>query len=118
MPRCGAHLSVRANGPSAVGEQLGHVVVADELPQASLQVEVPVEAQCAVAPEGGAVLVRRDLADALRVAGGLGDEAVARAHLVVVQQVGAAVVAHARAVRTESQLEVGQRTRGDHRQHT
>lgn len=40
----GTNLSVSTDGAPAVSEQLGHVVVAAELPQTSFQVEVPVEA--------------------------------------------------------------------------
>lgn len=37
--------------------------------------------------------------------------------LAVVQQVGAAMISHPRAIRTERQLKVGERTSGDHREH-
>lgn len=40
-----ADLSVSADGTAAVVEQLRHVVVAGELPEAGFQVQVPVEAQ-------------------------------------------------------------------------
>lgn len=94
-----AHLSISPNGPAAVAEQLRHVVVVCELPQAGLQVEVPVEPQSAGTPEVCAVLVRRRFADHLLISSGLCDEGKASLGLGVIQQVGAAVVADAGAVR-------------------
>lgn len=111
------HLSVSADGAPAVGEQLGHVVVAGELPQAGLQVEVAVEAQRVVASQGAAELVRRRVAHALRVARGSRDEAVAGGDLLVVEQVGAAVVPDPGAVRAERQVKVHERAGGDYRKH-
>ena len=111
------HLSVSPYGASAVGEQLRHVVVAGELPQAGLQVQVPVEAQRAVPPQRAAELIGRRVPHAFGVARGRGDEAVTRGDLVVVEQVGAAVVADPRSVGAESQFEVHERAGGDHREH-
>lgn len=111
------HLAVSADGASAVGEQLGHVIVAGELPQTGLQVEVPVEAQCAVAAHGTAVLVRRRVSHALGAARGGSDEAVTRGDLLVVEQVGATVVSDPGTVGAESQFKVHERASGDHRKH-
>ena len=111
------YLPVGPDGPPAVAEQLRHVVEAGELPQARLQVQVPVEAQGVGGAHGAAVLVGRRLADDLGVLGGVRDEAVARLDLVEVQQVGAAVVAHARAVRAQGQLEVLESSGRDDGQH-
>lgn len=102
-------LSVSPDGAPTVGEQLGHVVVAAELPQTGFQVEVPVEAECAVPPERAAELIRRRLSHAVGAARRRGDEAVARGDLLVVQQVGAAVVSDPGSVGTERQLEVHER---------
>lgn len=111
------HLSVCANGASTGVKQFRHVVVAAELPQARLQVEVAVEAQGVGAAHAHTVLVRRGLSDDLRVLGGVGDEAVTCLDLVEVQQVGAAVVSHAGAVGTQGQLKVREGPRGDDWQH-
>ena len=111
------HLSISPYGASAVGEQLGHVVVAAELPETGLQVEVPVEAQRAVPPQSAAELVGRRVSHALGAAGRGGDEAVARGDLAVVEQVGAAVVSHASPVGAESQVKVHERPSGDDRKH-
>lgn len=94
-----AYLSISPDGAAAVAEQLRHVVVVCELPQTGLQVEVPVEPQGAGPPEVRAVLVRRRFADHLLISGGLCDEGEASPGLGVIQQVGAAVVADAGAVR-------------------
>lgn len=113
----GTHLSVSPYVAPAVGEQLRHVVVACELPQAGFQVQVPVETQRAVPPQGAAELIGRRMSHALRVAGGGGDEAVTCADLLVVEQVGAAVVSDPGPVRAESQFKVHKGPSGDHRQH-
>lgn len=93
------------------------MIVAAELPETRLQVEVPVEAQRAVAAQGAAELVRRRVSHALGAARGGGDEAVARGDLLMVQQVGATVVAHPGPVGAESQLKVHERAGGDDRKH-
>lgn len=111
------HLAVRADGSPAVRQQLGHVVVAAELPQTSFQVQVPVEAQRAVPPERAAELIRRRVARAVGVARGRRDEAVTCGDLLVVQKVGAAVVSHAGSIGTECQLKVHERPGGDHWKH-
>lgn len=113
-----AYLSISSNGASTVTEQLRHVVVAGEFPQARLQVEVSVESQCAGSPEGGAVLVRGHLADHFWVSGGFGEEAVAGRDLAVVQQIGAAMVANAGTIRAQCELKVRQRSGGHYGQHT
>lgn len=113
-----AHLSISANGASAVAEQLRHVVVAGELPQTCFQVEVSVEPQRAGSPEGRTELVRCGLTNHFRVFGGVGEEAVASLHLCVVQQVGTAMVSHAGTIGAESEFKVGQGSSGHHRQHT
>lgn len=100
------YLSIRAYRASAVIEQLGHVVVAGELPETSLQVEVPVESQGVGRAHGGAVLVGRRLADDLGVLRCVSDEAVAGLDLVEVQQVGAAMVSHPCAVWAQGELKV------------
>ena len=103
------NLSVSPDGTPAVCEQLGHVVVAAELPPAGFQVQVPVEAQCALPPERAAELIRRHVSHAVGVERGLGDEAVGCGDLLVVQEVGAAVVSDPGSVGTERQLEVCER---------
>lgn len=103
-----AYLSVSPDRAAAVAEQLGHVVVVGELPQTGLQVEVPVEPQGAGSPEVRAVLVRRRLTNHLLISGGLSDEGEASLGLGVIQQVGAAVVAHAGAVGAQRELKVGE----------
>lgn len=113
----GTHLSVSPYVAPAVGEQLGHVVVAGELPQAGFQVQVPVETQRAVPPQGAAELIGRRISHTLGVTGGGGDEAVTCADLLVVEQVGAAVVSDPGPVRAESQFKVHEGPSGDHRQH-
>lgn len=85
------------------------MVVAAELPQTGLQVQVPVEAQGAVPPEPAAELIRRRVSHAVGVARGGGDEAVSRGDLLVVQEVGAAVVSDPGSVGTERQLKVRER---------
>lgn len=111
------HLAVSADGASAVGEQLGHVIVAGELPQTGLQVEVLVEAQRAVAAQGAAVLVRRRVSHALGATRGGGDKAVTRGDLLVVEQVGATVVSDSGTIGAESQFKVHEGASGDHRKH-
>ena len=112
------YLSISPNGASAVAEQLGHVVVAGELPQAGLQVQVPVEPQRAGSPEGAAELVRGRVADDFWVLGGVGEEAVASLDLGEVQQVRAAVVADTGSVRAQRELEVREGPGGHYGQHT
>ena len=112
------HLSISPYGASAVSEQLRHVVVTGELPETGLQVEVPVEAQCTVPPQRVAELIRRCVSDAFGAARRGGDEAVTSGDLVVVQQVGAAMVPDPGPVWTESQFKVHERASRDHRQHS
>ena len=112
------YLSISPDGASTVTEQLRHVIVAGEFPQTSLQVEVPVESQCAGSPEGSAVLVRGRLADHLWIFGGFGEEAVASLDLSVVQQIGATMVANTCTIRAQREFEVGQVPSGHDRQHT
>ncbi|TNN63522.1 hypothetical protein EYF80_026264 [Liparis tanakae] len=104
-------------GGREVGEQLRHVVVAGELPETGFEVEVPVEAQCAVPPQSAAELIGRRVARALGAPRRGGDEAVACGDLIVVEQVGAAVVSDPGSVRTQGQFKVHERASGDHRQH-
>lgn len=93
------------------------MVVAGELPETGFQVEVFVEAQCAVPPQGPAELVGGRVAHALWAARRSGDEAVAGADLVEVEQVGTAVVPDPGPVRTERQVEVHERASGDYWEH-
>lgn len=94
------HLPICADGAAAVSEQLRHVVVAGELPEAGFQVQVPVEAQRAVSPQRAAELIGCRVPHALRAARGSSDEAMTCGDLFVVKQVGAAVVSHPGPVRT------------------
>lgn len=103
------HLSISSYGASTLSEQLGHVVVAGELPETGFQVQVPVEAQCAVAPKRAAELIGHRVPHTLRAACGSGDEAMTCGDLLVVQQVGAAVVSNPGPIRTESQVKVHER---------
>lgn len=112
-----AHLSISPYGASAVGEQLRHVIVAGELPETGLQVEIPVEAQCAVPPQRATELIGRCVSHAFRVARWSGDEAVTCGDLIVVKQVGAAVVSNPGTIGTESQLKVHERASGDYWKH-
>lgn len=93
------------------------MVVAAELPQTGFQVQVPVEAQRAGAPERAAELIRRRVAQAVGAARGRRDEAVTCGDLLVVQKVGAAVVSDAGPIGTERQLKVRERPGGDDRKH-
>lgn len=93
------------------------MVVAGELPETSLQVQVPVEAQCAVAPKRAAELIGHCLSHAFRAACGSCDEAMTCGDLLVVQQVGAAVVSNPGPIRTECQVKVHKRTSRDYRKH-
>ena len=111
------HLSISPYGASAVSEQLRHVVVAGELPETGLQVEVSVEAQRAVPPQSAAELIGRRVPHALGAAHRGGDEAVTGGDLVVVEQVRAAVVPNPGSVRTESQVKVHEGPGGDYRKH-
>lgn len=111
------HLSISAYGASAVSEQLGHVVVAGELPETGFQVEVFVEAQCAVPPQRAAELIGGRISHALRAARQSSDEAVASADLIEVEQVGTAVVSDPGSIRTERQVEVHEWASGDYWEH-
>lgn len=111
------HLSISPYGASAVSEQLRHVVVAGELPETRFQVQVPVEAQCAVPPQRVAELICRCVSHAFRAARRSGDEAVTCGDLLVVKQVGAAVVSNPGSIGTESQFKVHERASGDYRKH-
>lgn len=113
-----AYLSISPNCASAVTEQLWHVIVTCELPQTSLQVEVPVEPQGTGPPKGSAVLVWRCLADHLWIFGGFSKEAIASLNLSVVQQIGAAMVANTGTIRTQRELKVRQGPGGHYRQHS
>lgn len=116
-PQTPTHLSVSAYGSSTVCEQLGHVVVAVELPQTRFQVQVPVEAQRAVPPQRAAELIRHRVSHALRAARGRGDEPVASGDLVIVQHVGTAVVPYPGSIGAEGEVEVHERASGDDRKH-
>lgn len=94
------------------------MVIAGELPKTCLQVQVPVEAQCAVPPQRAAELIGRHVSHAFGVACGGGDEAVTGGDLLVVEQVGAAVVSDPGSVWAESQLKVHERAGGDYWKHT
>lgn len=100
------HLSISPYGASTVSKQLRHVVVAGELPETGFQVEVPVEAQCAVPPQRAAELIWRRVPHALRAARRCSDEAVSCGDLGVVKQVRAAVVSDPGSIGTESQFKV------------
>lgn len=93
------------------------MVVAGELPETGLQVEVPVEAQRAVAAQSAAELIGRCVSRALGAPRRGGDEAVTCGDLIVVQQVGAAVVSDPGSIRAQSQFKVGERASGDYRKH-
>lgn len=93
------------------------MVVAGELPETGLQVQVPVEAQCAVPPQGAAELIGRRVSHAFKATRRSGDEAVTCGDLLVVKQVGAAVVSDPGSVGTESQFKVHERASGDYRKH-
>lgn len=101
------YLAICAYRPSAVAQQLRHVVIAVKLPKAGLQVQVAVEPQRVGAPHPCTVLVWCCLANDLRVLGAIGDEAIASLDLIVIQQVGAAMVAHTSPVGAQSQLKIG-----------
>lgn len=111
------HLSISPYGASAISEQLRHMVVAGELPETGFQVEVSVEAQRAVPPQGAAELIGRWVSHALGAARRSSDEAVTSGDLIVVEQVGAAVVSDAGSVGTESQVKVHERSSGDYWKH-
>lgn len=111
------HLSVSPYGASAVGEQLRHVVVAGELPETSLQVEILVESQRVVSPQRAAELIGCRVSHTFRAARRSGDEAVTCGDLIVVEQVGAAVVPDPGPVGTESQFKVHQRPGGNYWKH-
>lgn len=93
------------------------MVVAGELPETCFQVEVPVEAQCAVPPQRAAELIGRCVSHAFWAARRGGDEAVTCGDLVVVKQVGAAVVPDPGSIWTESQFKVHEGAGGDDRKH-
>ncbi len=93
------------------------MVVAGELPETGFQVQVPVEAQCAVPPQSVAELIGRRVSHTFRAARRSGDEAVTCGDLLVVEQVGAAVVSDPGSVRTESQFKVHERASRDYRKH-
>lgn len=112
-----SHLPICSDSSPAVCEQLRHVIITHKLPQTGLQVQVPVEAQSALASDDRAVLIRQSLSDALYIPGGLGQKAMSCGHLIKVQQIGAPVVSHSSAISAQSQLKVGQCTSGDHREH-
>ena len=76
-----SHLPVCVDLPTAVSDQLGHVVVTDKLPQARLQVKVAVEAKSGVGPQLGVELVGFYFADDVRVLRLVGQEAKLCVHL-------------------------------------
>lgn len=95
------YLSICANGSSTVIQQLWHVVVATELPQACLQVKIAVESKGISATHGHAVLVWQSLANNFWVLCGVSDETMCCLDLVEIQEVRAAVVTYSCAIWTK-----------------
>ena len=94
------------------------MVVAGKLPETGLQVEIPVEAQCAVPPQSTAELIGCRVSHTFRAAQRISDETMTCGDLIVVKQVGAAVISNAGSVKTESQVKVHEGASGDDRKHT
>ena len=112
------HLSVCSNHTAALVQELGHVIVSVELPQAGLEVQVAVESQGLLSAELWRELVGVRVPDHVGVLCLLCDEAVLGLDLAVVEEVGAAVGADAVSVFAERELEVGELAGGDDGQHT
>lgn len=66
-----AYLSICPNGASTIREELGHVIVANELPQAGFQVQVAVEAQGVEASDCWAVLIGNGLSNHIGILGSI-----------------------------------------------
>lgn len=102
----GTNLSICANNSTTLLQELTHVIVGLELPQAGFQVQVSVESEGLITTESSVKLVWCHLANYIRILGLISHKTIVCSEFRDVQKVGAAMSANTVSIFAESKLKV------------